>query len=324
MLFINELCRTLWSGRTCGCANAGQRSTGGSARRTNRRAQARDLRLKTVRFWVIYMTLYDNKVVGSRLDDKLAIVLLSRSGMRSSCVSASHVGEAQSHLGFPGGALAGQVESHRSRSVARPPHAVRRSASHRVGRRGGNARKPTRARQAKPKQVEQLDFADRKIDRSLRDRARKNANEESDVIVEFVDSKNDGDDVAKQFGRQGRKLAGMNGRAMRMSNALMRRLAEQGKIKQNRPRPSRSGIQRSHVGDRGRPRRVSADGIPRHRHRRRGDRFGHHAVARRPDGGQSPGPAGRALQGLRQQPADGVRRLGPRHARRGHHRRQRL
>lgn len=80
------------------------------------------------------------------------------------------------------------------------------------------------------KSADLVDPAERKLDPQVRDRSRHKANEESDVIVEFRDDK-DYLDVLRGFGKAGRRLSGMNGRALRLNNGLLKRLAEDSKVK---------------------------------------------------------------------------------------------
>ena len=89
-------------------------------------------------------------------------------------------------------------------------------------------------------------------------------------------------------------------------------------------RPPGRGAARPLRDHGGRQDRAGADGLRRQGHRRRGDRLGSHAQPRRPALRRQHHPAGHQVRRLRQRPDRPLRRLGPRHARRRHHRRQRL
>ena len=132
--------------------------------------------------------------------------------------------------------------------------------------------------------------------------------------------------ITANGGRAGRKLGILKARAGRMPNALLKRLADdpQGQARASRSR-SRAAKSRARPRPSARKNVHAAVRLHRRRRRRRGDRLGHHAVARRPRPcANRQGQRVAAFVDFVNNRTHQVRRLGPRHARRRHHRRQRL
>jgi hypothetical protein len=102
------------------------------------------------------------------------------------------------------------------------------------------------ARREGEPQVGPLTQAERKLDRELRGKAAHNA-DESDVIVEFTDGGDDAD-VLEGFGKKGKRLAGMNGRVLRVPNGLLARLAEHPRVKRiHHDRPVSGDVARTAI-----------------------------------------------------------------------------
>jgi serine protease AprX len=88
--------------------------------------------------------------------------------------------------------------------------------------------------------------ATHKLDKELRGRLANGAGE-SDVIVEFHDGRDD-TDVVRGFGRKGLRLKSMNGRVLRIKNALLTRLAEHPRVKRiHHDRPVEGEVARTAV-----------------------------------------------------------------------------
>ncbi|HUE86652.1 MAG TPA: S8 family peptidase [Vicinamibacterales bacterium] len=86
--------------------------------------------------------------------------------------------------------------------------------------------------------------AEHKLDTELRGRAAKGAGE-TDVIVEFNDNRDDAD-VVRGFGPKGKRLGLVNGRVLRVPNALLSRLAEHPRVKRiHHDRPVASDVART-------------------------------------------------------------------------------
>ena len=166
-----------------------------------------------------------------------------------------------------------------------------------------------------------------KLDAKLNERA--STGGRSRVIVTLKPGWDATDDVKKLGGVLGRRLQMINGQVAEVPNAVLRRLADNPAVESiHWDRPTGGTVSREAVSIGAREaQKLGYDGA--------GIGVavidsGVTALARRPDrnrGRRERGhgqPARRGVRGLRQRPRDGLRRLRPRHARRRHHRRQRL
>ena len=98
----------------------------------------------------------------------------------------------------------------------------------------------------KPVTQGRSDVAAQKLDRELRSRLADPAGE-SDVIVELADRQDDSN-VLRGFGIMGKRLAGMNGRVLRIPNALLTKLAAHPRVKRiHHDRPVGSDVARTAV-----------------------------------------------------------------------------